>query len=66
MEIVAEGVETEFEATMMTQFGCSELQGFYFSVPKPAAQIVELLKTYHPKRPGAAHMRMAAGESLAG
>ena len=30
MDIVAEGVETEVEAVMMTHFGCTELQGFYF------------------------------------
>jgi EAL domain-containing protein (putative c-di-GMP-specific phosphodiesterase class I) len=28
MDIVAEGVETELEAVMMTKFGCTELQGF--------------------------------------
>ena len=31
IDIVAEGVETEIEAVMMTHFGCTELQGYYFS-----------------------------------
>jgi EAL domain-containing protein (putative c-di-GMP-specific phosphodiesterase class I) len=50
MDIVAEGVESEFEAAMMAQFGCTEWQGFYFSVPLPATQMADLLKTYKPKR----------------
>jgi len=53
MDIVAEGIETEFEAAMMTRFGCTELQGFYFSRPLPVDQIVEFLKTYEPKQPHA-------------
>jgi len=52
MDIVAEGIEAEFEATMMTRFGCTELQGFYFSRPLPVAQMEEFLKTYVPKPPG--------------
>ncbi|MGE3867418.1 MAG: putative bifunctional diguanylate cyclase/phosphodiesterase, partial [Hyphomonadaceae bacterium] len=31
MDIVAEGVETEFDALTMRYFGCTELQGYYFS-----------------------------------
>ncbi len=49
MDIVAEGIETEFEAAMMTRFGCTEFQGFYFSRPLPVGQMVEFLKTYEPK-----------------
>ena len=50
MDIVAEGVETEFEAVMMTHFGCTELQGFYFSRPIEADHMDLLLKTYQPKK----------------
>ena len=53
MEIVAEGIETEFEAAMMIRFGCTELQGFYFSKPLRVEQTVEFLKTYEPKQPHA-------------
>ena len=52
MDIVAEGVETEFEATMMTRFGCTELQGFYFSRALPVADMQDFLVTYEPKPPG--------------
>jgi diguanylate cyclase (GGDEF)-like protein len=50
MDIVAEGVETELEAVMMTNFGCTELQGFYFSKAIAANQMAKLLSTFQPKR----------------
>jgi diguanylate cyclase (GGDEF)-like protein len=50
MDIVAEGVETESEAVMMTNFGCTELQGFYFSKALAADEIAEVLNTFEPKR----------------
>ena len=50
MDIVAEGVETEFEAVMMTNFGCTELQGFYFSKAIDADQMAEFLNNFQPKR----------------
>ncbi|HCL62003.1 MAG TPA: hypothetical protein DIC31_05915 [Rhizobiales bacterium] len=54
LDIVAEGVETEFEAVMMTHFGCTELQGYYFSRPISADQMTQLLRTFQPKRPASA------------
>ena len=48
MDIVAEGIETEIEAEMMTQFGCTELQGYYFSRPLEADALVALLKSFRP------------------
>jgi len=51
MDIVAEGIETQFEAAMMTRFGCTELQGFYFSRPLPVEKAVEFLETYEPQSP---------------
>jgi EAL domain-containing protein (putative c-di-GMP-specific phosphodiesterase class I) len=50
MDIVAEGVETESEASMMIDFGCTELQGFYFSEPIEADKIAGLLKAFRPKQ----------------
>ena len=49
MDIVAEGVETEFEAIIMTKLGCTELQGYYFSKPVDADRMAELLSTFQPK-----------------
>ena len=51
MDIVAEGVETEFEAMMMTKLGCTELQGYFFSRPVDADQMTNLLASFQPGRP---------------
>src|SRR5262245_6662221 len=50
MEIVAEGVETEFEAVTMAKFGCTQLQGYYFSRPLPVEDMLVFLQTFKPKR----------------
>lgn len=39
MRIVAEGVETETQAGILTDLGCDFLQGYLFSKPVPADQI---------------------------
>jgi EAL domain-containing protein (putative c-di-GMP-specific phosphodiesterase class I) len=50
MDIVAEGVETEFEAVTMSKLGCTELQGYYFSRPLPADGMAQYLRSFQPKR----------------
>lgn len=42
MEIVAEGVETEAEASVMRLVGVTELQGFFFSKAVPADEVAAL------------------------
>jgi len=51
MSIVAEGIETPYEAAMMTRFGCTELQGFYFARPLPVEELMNFLETYEPRVP---------------
>ena len=63
MGIVAEGVETEFEARMMTKLGCTELQGYYYSKPIDTDQMSELLGSFQPKRPSRSKMPVAAMRS---
>jgi diguanylate cyclase (GGDEF)-like protein len=67
MDIVAEGIETEFEAIMMARFGCTEMQGFYFSRPLPVSQMVDFINAYEPK-PLAQALEpiQAVGGSMAG
>ncbi len=41
LEVTAEGVETEDEATILTTLGADTLQGFYFSRPVPVQDLPE-------------------------
>ncbi|HEX9210087.1 MAG TPA: EAL domain-containing protein [Bradyrhizobium sp.] len=42
MTTVAEGVETEAQREMLRALGCTEMQGYLFSKPKPAAEVRRL------------------------
>lgn len=41
--VIAEGVETEAQLSLLKQLGCKEFQGFYFSKPVPIEQFESLL-----------------------
>jgi diguanylate cyclase (GGDEF)-like protein/PAS domain S-box-containing protein len=46
MTTTAEGVETEQQRELLRALGCSEMQGYLFSAPKPAADIRPLLSAH--------------------
>ena len=46
MSVNAEGVETEEQLLALRAEGCNELQGYYFSRPRPAGDVGELLATH--------------------
>jgi EAL domain-containing protein (putative c-di-GMP-specific phosphodiesterase class I) len=48
MTTTAEGVETEQQRDLLRELGCSEMQGYLFSPPKPAADIRPLLFADRP------------------
>ena len=48
MTTTAEGVETEQQREMLRALGCSEMQGYLFSAPRPAADIRPLLLAHRP------------------
>ena len=52
MTTTAEGVETKAQQELLRAIGCSEMQGYLFSPPKPAADIRQLLLS-HSERPAA-------------
>jgi diguanylate cyclase (GGDEF)-like protein/PAS domain S-box-containing protein len=41
-EVIAEGVESKEQYEYLKKLGCFAFQGYYFSRPKPASEIVEL------------------------
>ena len=43
MTTTAEGVETEPQRQLLRQLGCTQMQGYLFSPPKPAADVRRLL-----------------------
>ncbi|GAO36445.1 LOG family protein [Sulfuricella sp. T08] len=44
MEVVAEGVETEIELGVVTDCRCDKVQGYFFSKPIPATELMQWLK----------------------
>jgi EAL domain-containing protein (putative c-di-GMP-specific phosphodiesterase class I) len=44
MHITAEGVETEAQLEFLTAAGCTEIQGYLFSKPQPAAALPMLIQ----------------------
>jgi EAL domain-containing protein (putative c-di-GMP-specific phosphodiesterase class I) len=41
LSVIAEGVENDQQLAIIEQLGAEEIQGFYFSKPKPASEIEE-------------------------
>ena len=44
MSITAEGVETAAQFELVRQEGCTEVQGYFISPPRPAAEVMALLR----------------------
>jgi diguanylate cyclase (GGDEF)-like protein/PAS domain S-box-containing protein len=43
LKTIAEGVETEKQLSLLHEYGCDEIQGYYFSVPLPAESFKKLV-----------------------
>lgn len=46
LKTIAEGVETAEQLDFLKKLGCDEYQGFFFSKPRPAQEITELIEKY--------------------
>ena len=44
LQVIAEGVETEFQLALLQELRCDEMQGYYFSHPRSPAEIEGLLR----------------------
>ncbi len=47
LKIVAEGVETKEQVDILTTLGCDYLQGYYFSKPVPAKQLLAFSRDFN-------------------
>jgi diguanylate cyclase (GGDEF)-like protein/PAS domain S-box-containing protein len=56
--VVAEGVELEEQASFLRGLGCQQAQGYLYSRPMPAMDLVELLRGQRPPR-GKANIKLA-------
>jgi EAL domain-containing protein (putative c-di-GMP-specific phosphodiesterase class I) len=54
MSTTAEGVETPFQFEKVRALGCTEMQGYLFSPPKPARELARLLRWGVEETAGAA------------
>ena len=49
LTVVAEGVETKEQHTLLNELGCDFMQGFYFSKPIPAEQFLDFSMNFDKK-----------------
>lgn len=49
LSVIAEGVETAEQLALLKQFGCDEIQGYFFSKPVPQNELAQLLSA-NPQR----------------
>lgn len=50
LHVIVEGVETDQQVAILRQLGCNEMQGYFFSRPLPAQQLIEFLQHSNHER----------------
>jgi len=60
MMVIAEGVDSDEQLSLLRGWGCRDAQGFYFSKPLARADIEPLLRRGRVLQPDAARARTAA------
>ena len=51
MKVVAEGVEREESAEILSELGCDEVQGFLYSEPLPPSELSTFLRSERSSQP---------------
>src|SRR6202167_6792634 len=54
MTTTAEGVETSEQLDLVRRLGCTDVQGFFYSPPVPAAELPKVLRKYSAAKIAAA------------
>lgn len=44
LSVIAEGVETEEQRSLVSEFGCDAIQGYFYSKPVPAVEVMDLVQ----------------------
>lgn len=50
LELVAEGIETQEQATLLAELNCNTIQGFFYHRPQPKEEIEELFIQHHKRK----------------
>ena len=50
LDVICEGVETQFQSDMVKKFGCRYIQGYLIGKAMPYDEAVELIEKYANKR----------------
>lgn len=61
LTVIAEGVETKEQESLLRDLACDQTQGYYFSKPIAADQVTELLRQHGTATLAAATLRAASG-----
>lgn len=49
MEVIAEGVENEAQKNLLHEFGCHNIQGYFYSKPLPNEDFIKFVKNFNEK-----------------
>jgi EAL domain-containing protein (putative c-di-GMP-specific phosphodiesterase class I) len=47
LDCIVEGMETEVQVRVLRGLGCNTMQGYFFSKPMPAAEVLGFLASAH-------------------
>ncbi len=64
LRVVAEGVETEAQVRFLRERNCDEIQGFFFSRPLPAREVLPVLRRRADAQPDLARSGLGARHHL--